>query len=118
MAEAVLTDGEDGYPPFFIFRVQEYISSKLEDLSELMVVDSIPIPVVKMARERLFKAFKNDFETAPVKGYSAANKGCFIGYKQHVVIFDNGVVRQSVITKGNVHDINFLTQIEELPVHK
>jgi hypothetical protein len=102
----------------FILRVQEYISSKLEDLSELMVIDSIPVPVVKMAREKSFKAFKKDFETAPAKGYSAVNKGWFIGYKLHVVIFDNGVVQQSGITKGNVHDINFLKQIEGLPVHK
>lgn len=102
----------------FILRVQEYISVKLENLSELMVIDSIPVPVVKMAREKTFKAFKKDFETAPAKGYSAVNKGWFIGYKLHVVIFDNGVVQQSGITKGNVHDINFLKQIEQLPVHK
>lgn len=102
----------------FILQVQELISSKLENLSELMVIDSIPVPVVKMAREKSFKAFKKDFETAPAKGYSAVNKGWFIGYKLHVIIFDNGVVQQSGITKGNVHDINFLKQIEELPVHK
>jgi Transposase DDE domain len=102
----------------FILRVQEYISLKLEDLSGLMVIDSIPVPVVKMAREKSFKAFKKDFETAPAKGYSAVNKGWFIGYKLHVVIYDNGVVQQSGITKGNVHDINFLKQIEGLPVQK
>ena len=102
----------------FILRLQEYISSRLENLSQTMVIDSIPVPVVKMAREKTFKAFKQSFETAPAKGYSAVNKGWFIGYKLHVVIFDNGVVQQSGITKGNVHDINFLKQINELPVHK
>jgi hypothetical protein len=101
-----------------ILRVQEYVSKRLEDLSQLMVVDSIPVPVVKMAREKTFKAFRQSFETAPAKGYSAVNKGWFIGYKLHVVIFDNGVVQQSGITKGNVHDINFLKHINELPVHK
>ncbi len=65
-----------------------------------MVVDSVPVPVVKMARERSYRAFRNNFETAPAKGYSAVNRGYFIGYILHVVIFDNGVVKQSAVTKG------------------
>lgn len=102
----------------YIERVQQSIAAKLDKYSNIMVVDSIPVPVVKMAREKSFRAFRKDFETAPAKGYSAVNKGWFIGYKMHVVIYDNGVVQQSGITKGNVHDINFLKSIEHLPVHK
>ncbi len=101
-----------------IMQVQEHISSKLENLSQVMVVDSIPVPVVKMAREKSHRAFRESFETAPAKGYSAVNRGWFIGYKLHVVIYDNGVVQQSGITKGNVHDINFLKNIEHLPGEK
>lgn len=102
----------------YIEKVQQSIAEKLEQQSNVMVVDSIPVPVVKMAREKSFKAFRKDFETAPAKGYSAVNKGWFIGYRLHVVICDNGVVQQSGITKGNVHDINFLKSIEHLPVQK
>ncbi|MBK7884730.1 MAG: transposase [Chitinophagaceae bacterium] len=58
------------------------------------------------------------YETAPAKGWSAVNKGWFIGYKLHVIIFDNGVVQQSGITKANVHDINFLKQVKNLPTEK
>ena len=101
-----------------ILHVQEQVSSRLEGLSETMVVDSIPVPVIKMAREKSYKSFRKSFETAPAKGYSAVNKGWFIGYKLHVVIYDNGVVQQSGITKGNVHDINFLKQIDALPANK
>jgi hypothetical protein len=102
----------------FILQLQDHISSKLENQSQTMIVDSIPVPVVKMAREKSFKAFKKSFETAPAKGWSAVNKSWFIGYKLHVVIFDNGVVQQSGITKGNVHDINFLKQVKDLPAQK
>ncbi len=102
----------------FIMKVQEYVSGRLENLSQTMVVDSVPVPVVKMAREKNFKAFKKTFDTAPAKGYSGITKGWFIGYKLHVVIFDNGVIQQSGITKANVHDINFLKQLVELPAHK
>jgi hypothetical protein len=83
-----------------------------------MVIDSIPVPVIKLARERTYKAFRKSFDTAPAKGYSAVNKGWFIGYKLHVVIFDNGVVQQSGVTKGNVHDINYLKDIDKLPAQK
>ena len=98
-----------------ILRLQEHVSGRLENLSQIMVVDSISVPVVKMAREKTHKAFRQTFETAPAKGYSAVNKGWFIGYKLHVVIYDNGVVQESGMTKGNVHDINFLKNIKHLP---
>lgn len=83
-----------------------------------MVVDSVPVPVVKMARERSYRAFRKNFETAPANGYRAVNRGWFIGYKLHVVIFDNGVVQQSAVTKGNVHDINYLKSVNHLPSGK
>jgi hypothetical protein len=79
-----------------------------------MVVDSVPVPVFKMARERRYMAFSNSFEMAPEKGYSAVIKGRFIGYKLHVVIFDNGVIQQSTFTKGNVYDLNYLKTIDHL----
>jgi hypothetical protein len=101
-----------------IMRIQDKISKRLEHKSSTMVIDSIPVPVVKMAREKTYRAFRKSFETAPAKGYSAVNRGWFIGYKLHVVIFDNGVVQQSGITKGNVHDINFLKSVDKLPLKK
>ena len=102
----------------YILKVQDKISAKLEDQSQTMVIDSIPVPVVKMARERTYKAFRKNFETSPAKGYSSVNRGWFIGYKLHVVIFDNGVVQQSGFTRGNVHDINFLKGLNKLPANK
>jgi hypothetical protein len=49
---------------------------------------------------------------------STVNKSWFIGYKLHGVIFDNGVVQQSGITKRNVHGINFLKQVKNLPENR
>jgi hypothetical protein len=102
----------------FIEAVQNKVASLLDGESDTLVVDSIAVPVVKLAREQSFKAFRQSFDTAPAKGYSAVNRGWFIGYKLHVVIHDNGVVQQSAVTKGNVHDICFLKQIEPLPQGK
>lgn len=99
----------------YIMQIQDKVSSRLQDQSSAMVIDSIPVPVVKMAREKTYRAFRKSFETAPAKGYSVVNRGWFIGYKLHVIIFDNGVVQQSGVTKGNVHDINFLKTASALP---
>ncbi len=102
----------------YIVKIQDEVSKRLEDQSQAMVIDSIPVPVVKMARERTYKAFKKSFDTAPAKGYSAVNWGWFVCYRLHVVVFDNGVVQQSGVTKGNIHDINYLKGLEKVPSGK
>lgn len=102
----------------YIQRLQVSIACKLQQESQVLVVDSIPVPVVKLAREKTYKTCKKNFETAPAKGYSSVNRGWFIGYKLHVIIYDNGVVQQSGITKGNVHDINFVKAVKDLPEGK
>ena len=101
-----------------IERVQQFVAEELEGLCTNMIIDSVPVPVIKMAREKTFKSFKESFETAPAKGYSAVSKSWYIGYKLHVVIHENGVVQQGGITKANVHDINFLKSIDYLPAGK
>lgn len=101
-----------------IAKIQDHIALQLVDESDTRIIDSVPVPVVKLARETSYRICKHDYETAPAKGYSAVNKGWFIGYKLHVVIFDNGVIQQSGVTKGNVHDINFLKSIDSLPSEK
>ncbi len=83
-----------------------------------MVVDSIPVPVVKPVREKKYKVLRKSYETAPAKGYSAESKGWFIGYKLHVIIFDTGVVQQIGVTKGNVHEINYLKELDKLAAKK
>lgn len=102
----------------YIVKIQDEVSSRLENESKAMVIDSIPVPVVKLAREKTFRSFRKSFDTAPAKGFSSVNKGWFIGYKLHVVIFDNGVVQQSGVTKGNIHDINYLKGLKKLPKGK
>jgi len=83
-----------------IDQIQEYVGSRLAAESSLMIIDSVPVPVVKLARDSSYKICKDNFQTAPAKGYSSVNKGWFIGYKLHVIIFGNGVVQQSGNTKG------------------
>ena len=64
-----------------------------------MVIDLVPVPIVKLAREKTYRAFRKAFEAAPHKNYSVVNMVWFIGYKLHILIYDNRVVQQSAITK-------------------
>lgn len=42
----------------FIEKLQEKIGSSLQNLSGTMIIDSVPVPVVKMAREKRLKLLK------------------------------------------------------------
>jgi hypothetical protein len=83
-----------------------------------MVVDSVPVPVIKMAKDRIYRTVRKNFEKAQNKGYSAINRGWYIAYKLHVVIFDYYVIKQSAITKSNIHDINHLKSVNHVPSGK
>jgi hypothetical protein len=98
--------------------LQSLVSAEPQEQSDTMIVDSIPVPVVKPVREKTYTIMRQDFDTAPAKGYSSVNRRWFIGYKLHVIIPRNAVVQQSALTKGNVHDINFLKEVDELPEGK
>lgn len=91
-----------------IAKLQDVVSERLSDESNTMIIDSVPVPVVKLARESSYKICKQQPDTTPAKGYSSVNKGWFIGYKLHLIVYDNGVIQQSGVTKGNIHDINYL----------
>lgn len=93
-----------------ISEIQSYVSDQLGSSRKHMIIDSIPVPVVKLVREKSFRVFKQDPNNTPAKGFSSVNKNWFIGYKLHAIIWDDGVVQQSGITPGNVHDINYLKQ--------
>jgi Transposase DDE domain len=98
--------------------MQNHIAEKLNHTSNHMVIDSVSVPAIQLARERSYRAFRRDFESAPAIGYCAVNKSWFIGYKLHVVIYDNDVVQQSGLNKGNVHDITYLKEVKQLPSRK
>ena len=62
-----------------IVAVKDKIARLLKDQSEAIVIDSIPVPVVKLVRKKTHKAFRKNFDAAPAKGYTAINRGWLIG---------------------------------------
>jgi hypothetical protein len=67
-----------------IARLNDRISSLLNEGENIYLVDSIPAPICKIAREKRCKICKDEYETAPDKGYSAVTKSYFFGYKLHL----------------------------------
>jgi hypothetical protein len=96
----------------FIQLVNERLAHKLNEGENVYIVDSMPVPVCKISREKRLKICKENYETAPDKGYSAVNKQYYIGYKLHLVISIRGVFSSMDLSKASVHDIRFLSDIK------
>jgi len=93
-------------------QVNRRLAAKLSEGEDVYMVDSIPVPVCKLAREQQLKVCRHEFETAPDKGYSAVYKQYYIGYKLHLTIGMNGVYRGMEITKASVHDVHYLNEVK------
>jgi hypothetical protein len=97
--------------PFISF-VTQRLSAQLNENENVFLVDSIPVPVAQLAREKQSKVCKQHFETAPDKGYSAVQKNWFYGYKLHMVVSAKGVFHSMDLSKASVHDIHYLKDIK------
>ena len=78
----------------------------------VFIVDSIPIPICKLAREKQIRICKENYETAPDKGWSAVNKSYYLGYKLHLTTSMRGIFHSMNLTKASVHDVHFLSQLK------
>jgi len=96
----------------YIIKLNQSISGFINQGENVYLVDSIPVPVCQIAREKSSKVCKENFETAPDKGYSAVSKSWYFGYKLHLVTSINGVFSSMDLTKASVHDIHYLNEVK------
>ena len=97
----------------FVHEVTNCLAKKLTEGEDVFIVDSIPIPVCKIAREKRCKFGRESFESAPDKGYSAVSKSYYYGYKLHLVTSVTGVFYSMDLTKASVHDVSYLKEIKQ-----
>ena len=97
--------------PFFSTLTQK-LANLLNEGENVFLIDSIPVPVAQIAREKQSKICKEHFETSPDKGYSAVQKSWFYGYKLHMVTSIKGVFHSMELTKASVHDIHYLKEVK------
>lgn len=96
----------------FIHEVTRFLADQLNRSEDVFLMDSIPVPICKIAREKRCKFGKDSFENSPDKGYSAVSKQYYYGYKLHLVTSVNGVFHSMDLTKASVHDVNVLKEIK------
>jgi hypothetical protein len=95
-----------------ITRLNARIAALLNEGENIYLVDSIPVPICKNARINRSKICKDDYETAPDRGYSAVNKSYFYGYKLHLTTSVKGVYSSMELTKASIHDVRFLNEVK------
>jgi len=95
-----------------IARLNDRISSLLNEGENIYLLDSIPVPICKNARINRSRICKDDYESAPDRGYSAVNKAYFYGFKLHLATSVRGVYSSMELTKASIHDIHFLNEVK------
>jgi len=98
------------YP--LVEELNEQIAGQLNQDETVFLVDSIPIPVCQIAREKRSKICKESFETAPDKGFSAVSKSYFYGYKLHLLTSMRGIFHSMDLSKASIHDVHYLSQVK------
>jgi hypothetical protein len=102
----------------YIHKVTQQLSMILNEAENVFLVDSIPVPVCKIVREKRCKFTGESFEDAPDKGYSAVTKSYYYGYKLHLVTSIKGVFHSMDLTKASVHDVSYLKEMEDSGMNK
>jgi hypothetical protein len=97
----------------FVEQLNRCIAGRLNESEDVYLVDSIPVPVCQIAREKQSKICKEFFETAPDKGYSAVSKSYYYGYKLHLVTSVRGIFQSMDLTKASVHDVHYLSGVKK-----
>lgn len=99
-----------------LFNFNETVRQKLAacflEFEDCYVIDSMPLEICKFARHLRIKICREDFNTAPAKGYCASQASWYYGYKLHGVCSVSGVFHSLDITKANVHDIQMLKDVK------
>lgn len=96
----------------FAERARQQLAASFIAFENYFVVDSMPLEVCKLSRQNRVKICKEDFETAPDKGFCAAQNTWFYGYKLHGLCTVSGVFQSIDITKASVHDIHLLKDLK------
>ena len=96
----------------YLQQINQVLADRMNESENAFIVDSIPVPICRIAREKSSKVCRENFETAPDKGYSAVNKAWYFGYKLHLVTSAKGVFHSMDLSKASVHDIHYLNDIK------
>ncbi len=93
-------------------QVRKLMVSRLNRQADVFAIDSMPLEICELSREKRNKMGKESLVHCPDKGYCASQKRYFYGYKLHSVCSAAGVVESLDLTKASVHDIHYLKDVK------
>ena len=93
-------------------QIRQQVANKFTICEDYFIIDSMPVEVARISREKQSKVCKEFFKTAPDKGYSPSQKMYFYGYKLHGICSVNGVFQSIDLTKASVHDHQILPDLK------
>lgn len=94
-------------------KIRKKLSLKFIEHEDYFIIDSMPLEVCKFSRHYRSKICKEDFDTAPEKGFCASQNMWFYGYKLHGTCSISGVFHSLEITKANIHDVTYLPEVKQ-----
>lgn len=95
-------------------QVRKLMVERLNRQADVFAIDSMPLEICKLSREKRNKMGKESEHHCPDKGYCASQKKYFYGYKLHSVCSAAGVIESLDLTKASVHDVHYLKDVKEL----
>ena len=79
--------------------IRNEFSNKFTEFENYFVVDSMPLEVVKLSRSNRSKICKEEFYSAPNRGFCTSQNMHYYGYKIHAVYSIEGVFKSFDIRK-------------------
>jgi hypothetical protein len=95
-------------------RLRKLLVPKTSCETDYFIVDSMPLEVCKLSRSSRSTSCKENYSSAPDKGYCASQQTYYHGYKLHAVCSLGGVIHDFDLSKASVHDIHYLKDVKEL----
>jgi hypothetical protein len=95
----------------YIDKIRAALAQHFLSTEQYYIVDSMPIEVCKLSREKRARICKETLSTSPDKGYCASQQMYFYEYKLHGVCSVNGVFHSIDLTKASVHDVEILKDL-------
>ena len=95
-----------------IDKLRRWLAEEFMANEQYFIVDSMPVEVAKISREKRSRVCREIFETAPDKGYCASQNMYFYGYKLHGICSARGVFHSFDLTKASVHDNEILPDLK------
>jgi hypothetical protein len=92
---------------------REHLAQQIVEYEDILILDSMPIEVCKVARGKRAKICRGDMHTAPTVGFCASQNQYYYGYKIHGVCSLSGVFMSYDMTGANNNDVHYLQDVRD-----